>query len=186
MRKKISRPTTFEKQSDQGLHVNRRLSVVRGYGEWHCGIQGSSPYSSTMKIKVREMSQLEMLEMLREAFLKVASAETSCAPGYYQEHKEKGTLPSPLLGHCGAVATAIQAAMGGVVVTGRVNNEPHYWNRLPDGKEVDLTSCQYGGDGFTPFKKGRKVRDRKGLVHPRFLIFIARVHEELGSGRKRN
>lgn len=129
---------------------------------------------------------MSQLEILREAFLKAASAETSCAPGYYEDQKEKGTLLSPLLGHCGAVATAIQAAMGGVIVTGRVKDEPHYWNRLPDGREVDLTSCQYGGDGFTPFKKGRKVRDRKGLVHPRFLIFIARVQQELGNGRKGN
>jgi hypothetical protein len=68
--------------------------------------------------------------------------------------------------------------MGGDIVTGRVKGVQHYWNRLPDGKEVDLTSCQFGGDGYTPFKKGRKVK-RKGLTDIRFLMFAQRVKDNL-------
>lgn len=118
------------------------------------------------------------LKMIRKACLKAASPYTACAPGYYADLQEKGKLPSPLMGHCAAVATTIHAVLGGDIVTGRVNDEPHYWNRLPDGTEVDLTSCQFGGDGFSPFKKGRKVKPRK-LVASRFLIFIALVKENL-------
>lgn len=118
------------------------------------------------------------LKLLRKACLKAAGPLTSCAPGYYIALQEKGELPSPLLGHCAAVSTAIQAVFGGDIVTGRVNNEPHYWNRLPNGEEVDLTSCQFGGDGFTPLKKGRKVKPRK-LVAPRFLIFISMMKDYL-------
>jgi len=110
--------------------------------------------------------------VLRKICLKVASAETSCFPQVYD------SKISALHGHCGAVATMIQATMGGDIVTGRINGIQHYWNRLPDGKEVDLTSCQFGGDGFTPFKKGRRVKERV-LVPLRFLLFCERVREKL-------
>jgi hypothetical protein len=43
---------------------------------------------------------------------------------------------------------------------------------------VARSSCQFGGDGYTPFKKGRKVK-RGELVPLRFLIFAAKVHEQL-------
>jgi hypothetical protein len=111
---------------------------------------------------------------LRKAFLSAASAETSCYPGSYDAGK------SPLDGHCGAVATVIRGMFGGYVVTGRVNGVPHYWNRLPDGTELDLTSCQFGGDGFTLLKRGRKVKPRTGPTPPRFLLFAERVREFLG------
>lgn len=77
----------------------------------------------------------------------------------------------------------VQGMFGGEIVTGRVQNQPHYWNRLLDGTEIDLTSCQFGGDGYTPFKKGRKVRRGK-LVPLRFLIFAARVYEEIQKSGK--
>ena len=114
------------------------------------------------------------LKILREACLKAAHAATCCYPQHYDENK------SPLDGHCSAVATVVQATMGGDIVTGLVEGVRHYWNRLPGGQEVDLTSCQFGGDGYTPLKKGRKVK--KGdddLVHPMFLVFTMRVMEEL-------
>jgi len=68
-------------------------------------------------------------------------------------------LRSPLAGHCSIVALMVRGMFGGVIVTGLVDETRHYWNRLPDGREVDLTSCQFGGDGVTPLKRGRKVRD---------------------------
>lgn len=65
------------------------------------------------------------------------------------------------------------------IVTGKIKGITHYWNRLPDGKEVDFTSCQFGGDGFTPLKKGRKVRERTGFTPLRFLLFAKKVMEQL-------
>lgn len=94
-------------------------------------------------------------------------------------------MPTPLTGHCAAVAYMVQASFGGDIVTGRITNRiknhywnkvTHYWNRLPDGTEIDLTSCQFGGDGLTPFKKGRKVK-RGDLVPIRFLLFAAKVYK---------
>jgi hypothetical protein len=117
---------------------------------------------------------MRQFEIIRKACLNVASAETACWPDIYKKTKVK----SPLFLHCAAVATVVQAIFGGEIVTGRVNGVSHYWNRLPDGIEVDLTSCQFGGDGFTPFKKGRKVKRRK-LTNLRFLLFAQRVLENL-------
>lgn len=115
----------------------------------------------------------DQIELLRRACLAVAGAETSCYPEAYDPKK------SPLDGHCGAVSSMIQGIFGGDIVTGKVNGVTHYWNRLPDGTEIDLTSCQFGGDGYTPLQKGRKVK-RKGLTNPRFLLFAAKVRENLG------
>lgn len=112
---------------------------------------------------------------IRQAMLQSACAETSCHPEQYRRKR----IESPLYLHCGAAATVIKALYGGDIVTGRVKGEPHYWNRLPDGTEVDFTSCQCGGDGFTPLKKGRKVKERKGLTNLRFLLFAKRVMENL-------
>ena len=111
---------------------------------------------------------------IREAMLRSASPETSCNPNRYRRKRIK----SPLYLHCAAAATVIQASFGGDIVTGKVKGITHYWNRLPDGTEVDFTSCQFGGDGFTPFKRGRKVRERKGPTALRFLLFAQRVVNE--------
>lgn len=108
---------------------------------------------------------------IRQAMLRSACEQTAASAGRYRRKRVK----SPLFLHCAAAATVIQALYGGDIVSGRVKGEPHYWNRLPDGKEVDFTSCQFGGDGFTPLRKGRKVRERKGLTPIRFLIFAKRV-----------
>lgn len=119
------------------------------------------------------------IELLRKACVAAATAATACHPKSYKSGI------SPLTGHCAAVAYMVQASFGGDIVTGRITNRvknhywnkvTHYWNRLPDGVEVDLTSCQFGGDGFTPFKKGRKVK-RGELVPIRFLLFAAKVYE---------
>lgn len=117
---------------------------------------------------------MSSLEIVREAMLKSACAETSCYPDEYERKKVK----SPLYMHCAAAAIVVQALFGGDIVTGRVKEIQHYWNRLPNGTEVDLTSCQFGGDGFTPFKKGRKV-NRKGPTALRFLMFAERVMKNL-------
>jgi hypothetical protein len=106
--------------------------------------------------------------------LKAACPQTACWPDAYRRKKKK----SPLYLHCAAAATVVKALFGGDIVTGRVKGIQHYWNRLPDGIELDLTSCQFGGDGFTPFKKGRKVK-RQETTNLRFLLFAQRVMENL-------
>jgi hypothetical protein len=118
------------------------------------------------------------LAALRSACLAVACAETSCHPPTYRARQEAGTLRSPLDLHCSPVAYAVLAVFGGAIVRGTVEGVRHYWNRLPDGVEVDLTSCQFGGDGRTPLKRGRKAK--LGELTPlSFLAFLARVRDQL-------
>jgi hypothetical protein len=119
------------------------------------------------------MGRESQLEILRETMLRVAAAETSCYPEVYDKEK------SPLDGHCGAVSAMIQGVFGGDIVTGKVNGVTHYWNRFEDGVEVDLTSCQFGGDGYTPLKKGRKVKPRTGPLPIRFIVFADKVNKDL-------
>jgi hypothetical protein len=57
----------------------------------------------------------------------------------------------PLAGWCVEVALAVRGIFGGTVREAPIPDAAmHYWNRLPDGTEVDLTSDQIGGDGFRP------------------------------------
>lgn len=79
---------------------------------------------------------------------------------------------SPLAGYCGVVAQVVQGMFGGDIMAGRVDGVRHYWNRLPDGREVDLTSCQFGGDGVTPVTSGRKSPTRPSDLHPGPLVLI--------------
>lgn len=119
------------------------------------------------------------LKRLRKIFLKIARAEFSCYPDGY-DSKEK---LSPLDGHCAVVSHLIWKLYGGDIVTGRIDGVPHYWNRLPDNKEIDLTSCQFGGDGFAPLKKGRKVkRNPKAKTNPRYLLAYIILLEEMKNG----
>jgi hypothetical protein len=120
-----------------------------------------------------------MLRQLRRACLAAASEAFACHPSYsYPRPPDE----SPLAGHCGVVATMIQKMFGGEIVGGKVDGCRHFWNRLPDGREVDLTSCQFGGDGITPVARGRVQRggDRR-LVELLAVMFAVRVQAELGN-----
>lgn len=90
------------------------------------------------------------------------------------------TRTPPLRGWCVAVALMVRAVGGGTLVAGIVVNdagesEPHYWNRLADGREVDLTSDQYGGDGTTPVAAGQTVSNMPELLPLDALLFAERV-----------
>jgi len=103
---------------------------------------------------------------------RAASPETAYDPIGY----EHGRTVSPLIEHCGCVAYAVRELFGGHILTGKVHGETHFWNQLPDGTEVDLSSDQYGGDGVTPVGRGRKIPDRK-TTNPRFSLFLERIVE---------
>ncbi|NLU78474.1 hypothetical protein HCA58_08785 [Micromonospora sp. HNM0581] len=51
-------------------------------------------------------------------------------------------------GQCGVTALIVQDLLGGELILGEVHAEDvkvgyHYWNRLADGREVDLTAVQF-------------------------------------------
>lgn len=60
------------------------------------------------------------------------------------------TPANPSSGHCDVTALVIREGMGGDLKLAQVFrngelSEHHYWNVLPDGSEVDLTSDQFEG-----------------------------------------
>lgn len=81
-------------------------------------------------------------------------------------------------GHCFAVAYTLREIFGGDILVGKVNGERHAWNCLPGGVEIDLTSDQFGGDGYSPLTTGRRwVEGNK--VNSRFRLFYSRVIGEI-------
>jgi hypothetical protein len=58
---------------------------------------------------------------------------------------------NPARGQCGVSALVVQDLLGGELILGEVHANGtcrgyHYWNRLADGTEVDLTRDQFGPD----------------------------------------
>jgi hypothetical protein len=106
--------------------------------------------------------------------IREACVEATGVPDY------AGPVPvSKLSGFCVHVAQTVVDIFGGVIVRGRFNGLPHWWNRLPDGREVDLTSCQFGGDGLRPVAKGRRAR-AGGDGRPEVAAFSFCVRAALG------
>jgi len=63
------------------------------------------------------------------------------------------TPENPLWGHCAVASLAAQDRFGGELMRASLEPFPkfahmrsHYWNRLPDGSERDLTRPQFGDD----------------------------------------
>lgn len=50
---------------------------------------------------------------------------------------------NPAWGQCAVTALVVQDLFGGVVLRGFVNGIEHYWNRLPNESDVDLTRVQF-------------------------------------------
>ncbi len=103
---------------------------------WHKG-DLSDPYISEQEIALKEY-----LELLLAACSKETSADQA---GWTQEN--------PLHGHCAVVAILVQENFGGEIfrasllgVKGYEQMQSHYWNRLKNGSEVDLTAGQFRGN----------------------------------------
>lgn len=92
---------------------------------------------------------------------------------------------TPELGQCAVTSFVVQDYFGGEILFCRHNN--HYWNRLPNGEEVDITRNQ--------FKAGTvvcvdEIRSRQNVIEEdrkcnarteeRYLILKSRVEEKLG------
>jgi hypothetical protein len=55
---------------------------------------------------------------------------------------------NPSRGQCGVTSLVVQDLLGGDLILGEVHTAGakvgyHYWNRLPDGTEIDLTADQF-------------------------------------------
>lgn len=61
------------------------------------------------------------------------------------------TKANPLWGHCAVVALLVQEMFGGEILRASLLEIPefaqmrsHYWNRLPNGTEIDVSRSQFG------------------------------------------
>ena len=92
----------------------------------------------------------------RTILRRICDAKTSYCPKDWKPE-------NPLYGHCTIVSLLAQDIYGGELL--RVKLPPrdwHWWNRLPNGKEVDFTREQYGSS--CPAFSTPEVRQRKPLL----------------------
>lgn len=82
------------------------------------------------------------------------SAGTSSDPA-------KWSPVNPAWGQCAVTALVVQDALGGALVRADVCGIAHYWNRLDDGQEVDLTREQFGLEVLVP---AGEERDREYVL----------------------
>jgi hypothetical protein len=87
-----------------------------------------------------EMTQQRFERLLRYLCIRSTSAD-----------EDGWTSENPLWGHCAVVALLVQDEWGGEILRASLEGVPefaqmrsHYSNRLPDGRNVDLSRSQFG------------------------------------------
>lgn len=96
---------------------------------------------------VLDRSAAQLQRVLREAW---ASDTTSDPRGW--------TPTNPAWGQCAVTALIVQDLLGGELLRAPLEDGSHYWNRLPDGTELDLTREQFGR-AYVPMAVERRSRD---------------------------
>jgi len=73
-------------------------------------------------------------------------------------------------GQCYPTALLVKRVLGGKILRGLIMGEIHYWNKLPNGKQIDLTSDQYGGNGIDAVCTPTGERRNPNYNNKRFKI----------------
>jgi hypothetical protein len=87
----------------------------------------------------------------------------------------------PSLNQCAVSALVVQDLLGGDLLRCKMTNgDSHYWNRLPDGREVDLTTDQFKHIEGKPMRETVVVRERTYVLSfpdtmSRYALLLARV-----------
>jgi hypothetical protein len=109
---------------------------------------------------------------LERALRTAWSAETSWTKNFDPEN--------PTADQCRVTAAVIQTLLGGKILFAIIKKRPlitHFWNRLPNGKEIDFTREQFSKNIKIP--KGRAVSVRETLSAPRikktYPVLLAKV-----------
>ena len=102
-----------------------------------------------------EMTHEKFLSILKE----IAQKDTSSDP-------DNWTPINPLWGHCTVATRLAEDYFGGEVVRASLQDVPkyayvrwHYWNKLPNGKEIDFTGEQYPDIAITDLKGELRERE---------------------------
>jgi hypothetical protein len=112
------------------------------------------------------------LESLAETLERAWSRQTSADPEHW-------TPENPAWGQCAITALVIQDEFGGELLRATVEDMSHYWNRLPDGAEMDLTRHQFPeGAAYGP----TVVKDREYVLSfPETASRYLLLRRQLGS-----
>ena len=91
----------------------------------------------------------------------ISSRDTSSDPKHWNKN-------NPLWGHCAVVALLAQDYFDGDLIRGSLAEietyaylKSHFWNKLPNGEEIDFTKDQYKGSSCL------KARDIEPILAPR-------------------
>lgn len=72
---------------------------------------------------------------------------------------------NPALNQCAVTALIVQDYFGGELLRcPMTNGGSHYWNRLVDGKEIDLTEDQFNQIESKPIKSDVVIREREYVL----------------------
>ena len=119
---------------------------------------------------------------LRKALEKSWSADTALG---------KWTADCPSLNQCAVTSMIVQDYFGGDLLRCECNDgDSHYWNRLTDGTQVDLTSDQFAFSGVVPDKENFIIRQRDYVdsfakTIKRYNLLSERVKECLRPSRRK-
>lgn len=97
---------------------------------------------------------------------------------------------TPSLNQCAVTALVVQDFLGGDLLRCEMTNgDSHYWNRLPDGTEEDLTADQFEHIEVRPMRETTVVRTRQYVLSfpdtmKRYAILLQRVAAALLAGEK--
>lgn len=75
-----------------------------------------------------------------------AEIERAIAASWCRETSDdpqRWSLSNPACGQCAVTALVVQDFLGGELIRANINLTPHYWNRLPNRNELDLTKAQF-------------------------------------------
>ena len=132
--------------------------------------QGSS-MTTLSRAGRRPVSAVRLLAL---AIRRSWSATTSVEKEWIREQ--------PSRGQCAVTALVVQDYLGGQLLRAEVEGGSHYWNRLPDGTELDLTRDQF--PRFLPEKVETRSRAH-ALSSPdtvrRYFILARRVADAAAS-----
>lgn len=114
-----------------------------------------------------------------DAFIPNFSARMAdCWDMHTSNDRKKWRASVPAYGQCAVTSLLVQDHFGGKLVRGEFEGGSHYWNRLPDGTEIDLTASQFE---TIPDFKNVAFRSRKYVLsYPdtvvRYRLLVARFN----------